>query len=124
VGDLRDAVETSTAALPLQPQDGALREYALMLAESIDERDRLADIADRALQRAEREYGEEGVEVTDELRALRAKLSARETLDKLGARLHAALVELGASPRARAEGKAPKLATSSSKLAAIKGGRA
>ena len=35
-----------------------------------------------------------------------------------------ALVELGASPRARAEGKAPKLATSGSKLAAIKGGRA
>ena|SRR5690349_14164911 len=108
MGELRDAVDESTAALPLQPQDIALKVYALTLADSIDERNRLAEIADRALRRAEDEYGVEGVDVLDELRTLRAKLSARETLDRLGTNLHRALVELGASPRARAEGKAPK----------------
>jgi hypothetical protein len=108
VGELRDAVDEATAALPLQAQDIALKVYALMLADSIDERNRLAEIADRALRRAQDEYGEEGVELLDELRTLRAKLSARETLDRLGTNLHKALVELGASPRARAEGKAPK----------------
>src|SRR5690349_16072041 len=110
MGELRDAVDESTAALPLQPQDIALKVYALTLADSIDERNRLAEIADRALRRAEDEYGVEGVDVLDELRTLRAKLSARETLDRLGTNLHKALVELGASPRARAEGKAPKAA--------------
>jgi hypothetical protein len=100
MGELRDAVDESTAALPLQPQDIGLKVYALMLADSIDERNRLAEIADRALRRAEDEYGEEGVEL---------------------------LVELGASPRARAEGKAPKAPLGgggANPLAAIRGGRA
>ena len=108
MGELRDAVDEATAALPLQPQDVALKVYALMLAESIDERERLADIADSALRRAERESDDP--DLLDEVRTLRAKLSARETLDRLGTNLHKALVELGASPRARAEGKAPKAA--------------
>jgi hypothetical protein len=122
VGELRDAVDEATAALPLQPQDVGLKVYALMLAESIDERERLAEIADRTLRKAEDEYGEEGVDVLDELRTLRAKLSARETLDRLGTNLHRALVELGASPRARAKGEAPKVTQASgSKLSMLRG---
>jgi hypothetical protein len=123
VGELRDAVDEATAALPLQAQDVALKVYALMLAESIDERERRADLADRALRRAQDEFGEEGVELLDELRTLRAKLSARETLDRLGTNLHRALVELGASPRARAKGEAPKasLASSANPLALLRG---
>lgn len=126
MGELRNAVDDATAALPLQPQDVGLKVYALMLAESIDERERLAEIADRALRRAEEAYGEEGVDVLDELRTLRAKLSARETLDRLGTNLHRALVELGASPRARAEGKAPKapLGNAANALAVMRGGAA
>ena len=125
MGELRDAVDDATAALPLQPQDVGLKVYALMLAESIDERNRLAEIADRALRRAEDAYGDEGVDVLDELRTLRAKLSARETLDRLGTNLHKALVELGASPRARAEGKAPKapIGGGSDPLTLMRGGR-
>lgn len=122
MGELRDAVDEATAALPLQPQDIGLKVYALMLADSIDERERLAEVADRALRRAEDQYGEEGIDVLDELRTLRAKLSARETLDRLGTNLHRALVELGASPRARAKGEAPKATQASgSKLSMLRG---
>jgi hypothetical protein len=123
MGELRDAVDEATAALPLLPQDIGLKVYALMLADSIDERERLAELADRALQRAEREHGDD-VDLFAELRTLRAKLSARETLDRLGTNLHRALVELGASPRARAEGKAPKVPTAGGKLSALRGGAA
>ena len=125
MGELRDAVDEATAALSLQPQDVALKVYALMLAESIDERERLADIADSALRRAERESDDP--DLLDEVRTLRAKLSARETLDRLGTNLHKALVELGASPRARAEGKAPKTplgGAGADPLTLLRGGRA
>ena len=124
MGELRDAVDDATAALSLQPQDIGLKVYALMLAESIDERERLAEIADRALRKAERDLGEENADLFAELRTLRAKLSARETLDRLGTNLHKALVELGASPRARAEGKVPRApsAATSNPLTMLRGG--
>jgi hypothetical protein len=106
-GELRDAVDEATAALPLQPQDVALKVYALQLADLIDERHRVAAYAAAAIT-AYDESNSEDVDVYEALTALRAKLSERETLDRLGTNLHKVLVELGASPRARAEGKAPK----------------
>jgi len=122
VGDLRDAVDEATAALPLQPQDIALKCYALQLADAIDERERVAAFAARCIVLWERDS--EDPDLGEALQALRAKLSQRDTLDRLGTNLHRALVELGASPRARAEGKAPKAPSGVSKLSALKGGLA
>lgn len=107
VGDLRVAVDDTIAAMPLTSADEALCTLLRAYADEIDQRHRVARYAAAAIVAFD-EDGECDVEVGEALRALRAKLAERETLDRLGARLHAGLVELGASPRARAKGEAPK----------------
>lgn len=124
MGDLRDAVDETVAALPREATDAALIAYVEALADEIDERERVARYAAAAVAKFDQDPERYGVEIGEALGALRAKLSARETLDRLGARLHAGLVELGASPRARAKGEAPKAArVASSALSLMRGGQ-
>lgn len=122
-GNLRDAVDETIVALPTEKADSALIAYVEALADEIDERERVATYAAAAIRKYDEDPERYGVEIGEALGALRAKLSARDTLDRLGARLHAALVELGASPRARAKGEAPKAApVGSSALSLMRGG--
>lgn len=123
MGDLRDAVDETVAALPREATDAALIAYVEALADQIDERHKIARYAAAAIDAFEASDYTDDVDFREALGALRAKLSERETLDRLGARLHAALVELGASPRARAKGEAPKAAkVGSSALSLMRGG--
>lgn len=123
MGDLRDGVDETIAALPTERTDAALIAYVEALADEIDERERVATYAAAAVRKYDEDPERYGVEVGEALGALRAKLTARDTLDRLGARLHAGLVELGASPRARAKGEAPKAAKiGSSALSLMRGG--
>lgn len=125
MGNLRDAVDETVAALPREATDSALIAYVEALADEIDERERVATYAAAAIRKYDEDPERYGIEIGEALGALKAKLSARDTLDRLGARLHAALVELGASPRARAKGEAPKAAKiGSSALSLMRGGGA
>jgi hypothetical protein len=105
---MRAGVDATIAGLPLTPADEALVALVRAYADEIDERARVARYAAAAIRAFDRDPDEHPVEVGEALGALRAKLAERETLDRLGARLHAGLVELGASPRARAKGEAPR----------------
>lgn len=119
-GEVRASVDATIAAMPLTSADEALCTLLRAYADEIDERHRVTRYAAAAIVAFDRD-GEQDVEVGEALRALRAKLAERETLDRLGARLHVGLVELGASPRARAKGEAPKMPTTGpSRLSALR----
>lgn len=103
---LSTALARAVEALEPDEQDAAAVRLAELYARQIDQAGATAAVADRALRKA----GEEGDETLVELvNALRAKLGEREALDRIGARLHALLVELQATPKARsvAKGSAP-----------------
>lgn len=116
---LSDALTESLTALDVAPQDQAL---AALLADYARELDGAAALEARARRTAEdvaEELGSDSA-LYERVQALQAALSRRTALDRIGARLHAGLVEMLGTPRSRAgkpgsagadavgqEGKAP-----------------
>lgn len=91
-------MDESLSALDLGEADAAVAHLARLYAAQIDRAAAAAAQADKAARLAARD-GDEGL--MELIGALKAKLSERETLDRIGARLHAALVELQATPKSR-----------------------
>lgn len=107
------AVEETLAHVVLQPEDAALARLALSYARTIDTAAAIAAQADRIPF---------DPDTADEVKKLRAKVSAHSTMADLGPKLQAALDALGATPKARASaGKAPTGGSGLSKLALMRG---
>lgn len=97
---MRDEVAATLAALPLVESDRAARELALTYAQQLDTVGAVRAQADKAV----REAMKSGDELLAEMvTALRAKLSERDTVDRIGKNLLALLDALGGTPKARAE---------------------
>lgn len=110
---LAAAVRAAVAALPLQPEDGAIAELAVRLAATIDAAAELAEAAaavpydpDTAVQVAR----------------LRQRVDAHVVMAEVGPKLQAALEALQATPRARAQASKPAPAGRKSKLTALRAG--
>ena len=107
---LLDAVDVTIGALTPAAVDAAAVDLARLYARQIDQAATVRAQADKALRAAERDGDPNLVEL---VAALRAKLGERDTLDRIGARLHALLVELQATPKSRAGQPAAPVAGSS-----------
>lgn len=113
VGTVTAGVLETLGKLELRPEDAALRTLAEEYARTID---RAAVIAAKAAALPTDPDTEE------ELRKLRARVSAQVTMSDLGPKLLAALVELQATPKARAAAGKPAPAGKTSKLHALRSG--
>jgi hypothetical protein len=94
---LAPAVAASLAVLDLPDADEAAVKLADTYARAIDEAKSAERWADKVLAKVDDES-----DTFDEVKALRLKLTARSALADLGPKLTALLVELGATPKARA----------------------
>ena len=115
------SVDRAVAALPTQDDDAAIVHLAQHYADKIDRAEARAASAAKLAREVMAEHGPESA-LFERVDALAAKVSARDTLDRLGARLQAALVELGATPKARAAGGkgAPPARPAASSLAGLR----
>jgi hypothetical protein len=97
-GPAYTATETTLAALQLPDSDAALAALVRLYAAELDraeERGRQLDVVLGKLSRQREPDAYEALSIA------RSMLSARNTLDRLGGRLHAGLAELRATPRSR-----------------------
>lgn len=118
---LTDAVSTTVDALKLDGVDAALVALLRRWAREVDAAAAVRAQADRTVADVLDDQGPDSA-LYERVTALRAKLGERECLDRLGARVLAALVELNATPRARSNGKAPAAApTSTGALGKLRG---
>jgi hypothetical protein len=122
VGELRDAVDTTLAALELADRDQAAAELARQLAEEIDRAGAAERWASRAL--IAYEEGDDGdmPELEEMIRALKAKVGHRDAIVRCGQRLEAVLVQLQATPAARAKESAGPKGFGGGPLALLRGG--
>lgn len=110
------AVEETLEHVVLQPEDAALARLALSYARTIDKAAAIAAQADRIPF---------DPDTAEEIKKLKAKVSAHATMADLGPKLQACLDALGATPKARAQnGKPAKGGSGPSKLSALRGGAA
>ena len=99
---LPDAVEQTVSALPEDAADAALIALTRAYARELD----TAAIVARKAEKAYREAVKTGDAALIELvESLRAKVSERAALDRIGFRLHSALSELRATPKSRPEAR-------------------
>jgi hypothetical protein len=98
---LAPAVTASLAVLDLPPEDQAAGKLAESYARSLDQAAAVEAQADKVL-RAVSAGPDADPDLVELVSALRSKLSARSALADLGPKLTALLVELGATPKARA----------------------
>lgn len=96
---ISDSLDSTIAALDPAELDAAAVELARIYARQIDQAAAIQARADKAMREAEKNGDESLIE---QMAALRAKLGERECVDRIGARLHALLVDLQATPKARA----------------------
>jgi len=101
---LSAALDASLAALDPDDRDGALAALLGLYARELDGAAAVAARAAKTAREVEREHGADSA-LYEQVQALQAALSRRQALDKIGARLHAGLVEMLGTPRARAGGK-------------------
>lgn len=115
------SVDATVAALSTTPADAGIVHLAQLYAAELDGAAARRRQADRVVEAVRDELGEDS-RLYEEVAALRAALSERRALLDVGRALHAALVELGASPKARGAkgGTAPR--TGPSTLQALRGG--
>lgn len=92
-------------------------ELARTYARQLDQAAIVRVSADKALRAAEK-TGEDAL--IEQVSALRAKLGERECVDRLGARLHALLVELQATPKSRPARTTPRTGGALAGLRAVK----
>lgn len=95
---LSDALDATLAAIAPGEVDYAAAELARVYARQLDQAAIIRAAADKALRAAERDGDELLIE---QVAALRAKLGERECVDRIGARFHALLESLQATPKAR-----------------------
>lgn len=113
---LSQAVADTTGHLPLTDQDKAAVRLAVQYAAAIDQTAALAD------QAAAIELDGDDVTGRRQLAALAKQVETQAVLAELGPKLLACLVELGATPKARAALK-PTTAAEQSKLAEMRAKR-
>lgn len=118
--DLLTSVNATVAALPIEEADAALVHLVELYAAELDGAAAWRARADAHARRVRSELGPESA-LYEETDALRAKLSERAALLAVGKQLHAALAELGASPKARGAAAAPAKSPGG-KLHALRGG--
>lgn len=97
-GPVTVATEATLAALALPPTDRGIAALALAYAREIDAAGRRMVMFERLFEKISR-YDEP--DAYEALTAARGMLSARATLDRVGARLQTGLDALRATPRAR-----------------------
>jgi len=99
---LLGALETSLAALQVQAVDEALAALLRAYARELDGA-AIAEIRARELARTvlDESGGDPTAALYERVRALELALTRRQALDRIGARLHAGLVEILGTPRAR-----------------------
>lgn len=98
-----DAVNTTCNAMVSEDIDVAAVELAKVYAKQLDQAAAIRKQADKALREAESSGDETLIE---QVSALRAKVSEQGCIDRIGARLHALLIELQATPKSRGGPKA------------------
>jgi hypothetical protein len=92
-------------ALDLADEDKAAAKLAETYARALDEARSIEASANAILKRARSESEGDEDDLVEQVQALAAKLRARAALETLGPKLQAVLVELRATPRARAAGQ-------------------
>lgn len=112
-----DDVNVTVTALGVETIDAAAVALAKMYARQLDQAAVVRAQAERAFKSAERD-GDEAL--MEQVTMLRTKLSERETVDRIGARLHALLVELQATPKARGGIKRVKQTSTLAHLRAVR----
>lgn len=113
------AVERTIAAVDPEAEEllaGSL-ELARLYARQLDQAAIVRAAADKALRQAEATGDETLIE---QVAALRAKLGERECVERIGAKLHALLTELLATPKSRPAKPSPHAGGALSKLRAVK----
>lgn len=93
-----EAVDITCSAIVSEDIDTAAIELAKVYAKQLDQAAIIRRQADKALQAAE-ESGDEAL--IEQVASLRAKVSEQGCIDRIGARLHALLESLQATPKAR-----------------------
>jgi hypothetical protein len=101
---LSAALDASLAALDPDARDGALAALLGLYARELDGSAAVAARAARVAREVADAHGRESA-LYEQVQALQAALSRRQALDRIGARLHAGLVEMLGTPRARGTGK-------------------
>ena len=123
MGDLRDAVDRTLDALQVNDKDAAAAELACALADEID----TAEVAERVAERALRmcsDEPDEDVELKDLIRSLRTRCGHRDAIVRCGQRLESLLIQLQATPAARARETGGSKAFGGGPLALLRGGQA
>lgn len=92
-------------------------ELARLYARQLDQAAAIRAQADRALRKAE-EAGDEAL--IEEVASLRAKVSEQGCVERIGAKLHALLAELLATPKTRPAKPVERAGGALSKLRAVK----
>lgn len=100
---MSDAVATTVAALAAEDRDRAATALAELLAAELDGAAAWRARADKIARELRAE--EPDSFLLEEVDALRAKLSERACLDRIGGQLRALLVELQATPKSRGSAK-------------------
>jgi hypothetical protein len=112
---MAEKVRETLEKLATQPEDAAVRELALQMAEAIDNSAALAEVA------AQLPYDPDTAVM---VARLKTRVEAQQVMIDLGPKLLAALDALGATPKARAAAGKPPPAGATSKLNAMRGGAA
>jgi ABC-type Na+ efflux pump permease subunit len=112
-GALTEKVRETLSHLQLQAEDVGISAVALQYAETIDRAEELAEAA------ANIPYDPDTAVM---VARLKARVEAHMVMAELGPKLTQALVELGATPRARAQAGKPAPAGTTSRLTAMRGG--
>jgi len=115
---LHPAVVETLAALGLEAKDQAAAKLAETYARAIDGAKSVEASADAILRRARSESEGEDDPLIEQVQALRNKMRAQVALENLGPKLAAILVELQATPKARAAGS-PGAPVKGKKLGAL-----
>lgn len=95
---LGNSLEETITALAAQEIDAAAIELARIYARQIDQAAAISAKADKVLREVEK-GGDDAL--IEQVSALRAKLTEKECVERIGARFHALLVDLQAVPKAR-----------------------
>lgn len=97
---MQESLSVTISALDPAEIDAAAVELARIYARQLD----LAGIVAGRAEKAAREAQKTGDDaLIEEIAVLRAKLGERECIDRIGARFHALLAELKATPKARGD---------------------
>lgn len=111
-------VERTVLAVDAAGEDllAASLELARLYAHQLDQAAAIRAQADKALAKAEQSGDESLIELVS---SLKAKVSEQGTVERIGAKLHALLSELQATPKARVAKPADRPAGALSKLRAV-----